>query len=38
MAPRPEFLSKSALIEIGKTIEIKMQYQTEYICIPAKKG
>ncbi len=34
---RPELLTKSALQEIGKAIEIKMQYQTEYICIPAKR-
>jgi hypothetical protein len=30
-------LTKSALQEIGKAIEIKMQLQTEYICIPAKR-
>jgi hypothetical protein len=35
--PRPELLTKSALKEIGKAIEINMQWQKEYICIPAKR-
>jgi hypothetical protein len=38
LAPHPELLVKSELNQIGKTLEIVVKTQREFICIPAKKG